>query len=102
MKVTINGQPRTLFGQGNGPIDAACHALPGPWRIRQYEEHALGQGSDAQAIAFIQLEQHPCRPRSGVGIHEDIITASLHALMAAINRCLAEWSPADRRTLFLD
>ncbi|MBF0146996.1 MAG: 2-isopropylmalate synthase [Magnetococcales bacterium] len=101
LHLLLDGQPSRVTGQGNGPIDAACHALTGPWRIHRYEERALRTGSDAPAIAFIQLAiDHPCAEWSGAGIDEDIIAASFHALIAAINRHLATCNPEDRLTLF--
>ncbi|HEY9762071.1 MAG TPA: 2-isopropylmalate synthase, partial [Trichocoleus sp.] len=51
--VELNGQPITLEGVGNGPIDAFVHALGLGVRIHHYEERALSQGSGADAIAIV-------------------------------------------------
>ncbi|MBF0463338.1 MAG: 2-isopropylmalate synthase [Magnetococcales bacterium] len=87
LHLLVDGECRVVQGQGNGPIDAACQALAGSWHVQHYEERALAAGSAARAIAFIRLAgDDNDRQWSGVGIHEDIVTASLQALVAAMNR----------------
>ncbi|MBF0176924.1 MAG: 2-isopropylmalate synthase [Magnetococcales bacterium] len=90
LQLTVHGVAKEIQGEGNGPIDAACHALPGPWQVQRYEEHALDTGSHARAISFMALKSDvgPCTVWSGAGIHEDIVAASLNALVVAINRSL--------------
>ncbi len=100
LQLVMDGQPRRVRGEGNGPIDAASHALSGPWRVDRYEERAMDSGSHARAIAFITLVgDDPGSEWSGVGIHEDIVSASLQALVAAINRHLATRSQANREQI---
>ncbi|MCD8485917.1 MAG: 2-isopropylmalate synthase [Desertifilum sp.] len=86
----------TLEGTGNGPIDASIHALNLGIRVRHYEEHSLSQGSDAYAIAYIELAIDSV-PSSlhGVGIHPNTVTASLLAVLSAVNRL---WQTADSQT----
>ncbi|MBF0139965.1 MAG: 2-isopropylmalate synthase [Magnetococcales bacterium] len=100
LDIAIDGKTYHLNGQGNGPIDAACHALAGPWRLHRYEERALDSGSSARAIAFISIvgEDKDTTEWFGVGIHEDIVTASLQALGVAINQCLCTGSPGIDQT----
>ncbi|AKJ31685.1 2-isopropylmalate synthase [Caldimonas brevitalea] len=83
------GREWRLHGQGNGPLDAAVHALGLPLRIDSYEERALQAGSDAKAVAFVELSL-PQMPGSlfGVGLHTSIVGASIQALVHGVNRCL--------------
>lgn len=78
-------------GIGNGPLDAAVKALPGEFTLLGYEEHSLGQGADAQALAMVELST-PEVPgsRFGAGVHANIVTASLLALASAVNRLNAD------------
>jgi 2-isopropylmalate synthase len=83
----MNGQPVALTGQGNGPIDAFLTALNAGIRIAHYEEHSLSQGSNASAIAYVEVASDTF-PGSihGVGIHCNIVTASFLAVLSAVNR----------------
>lgn len=84
-------QPVTLTGQGNGPIDAFLNALNLGIQIHHYEEHALSQGSDATAITYVEIAAD-WMPQScyGVGIHANIVTASLLAILSAVNRAIEQ------------
>lgn len=90
MRVKRHGKEEELIGLGNGPIDAAMNALSMNLQVRQYDEHSLGSGSDAQAAAFIEVGD-PDHPGDlfGVGLDPNIITASLKALVSAANRAAA-------------
>ncbi len=92
----MNGQRSTLTGQGNGPIDAFLNALNLGICIRHYEEHSLTQGSKASAIAYVEVTSNSF-PSSlhGVGIHSNIVTASLLAILSAVNRT---WQRVDAET----
>ncbi|MDI9635892.1 2-isopropylmalate synthase [Kamptonema cortianum] len=96
--LTLQAGDKTLSveGTGNGPIDASIHALNLGIRVRHYEEHSLSQGSDAYAIAYIELAIDSL-PSSlhGVGIHPNTVTASLLAVLSAVNRL---WQTADSQT----
>ncbi|HET9123243.1 MAG TPA: 2-isopropylmalate synthase [Acidiferrobacteraceae bacterium] len=82
----LHGEPVTFTGHGNGPIDALLAALALPVQLLSYEERALGGGSSARAAAFVELEREGGAPRFGIGIHENIVAASLHAVLSAVNR----------------
>lgn len=85
----VNGQPRMINGQGNGPIDAFLDALNLGIRVDHYEEHSLSQGSDATAIAYVEIGGDDFAGAVyGVGIHPNIITASLLAILSSVNRAL--------------
>ncbi|MDR7305595.1 2-isopropylmalate synthase [Rhodoferax saidenbachensis] len=95
--VEVNGQPMLLSGEGNGPIDAAVHALQGMGvkvQVRSYEERstkASTDGGDAQACAFLELvsangDTGKGGERFGVGMDTNIVTASIQALISGVNR----------------
>ncbi|MBI5016708.1 MAG: 2-isopropylmalate synthase [Deltaproteobacteria bacterium] len=81
---------RVLHGHGNGPIDAFVDALRRECgldiQVIDYSEHALGDGADAVAIAYVQLKTGAGSTFYGVGRHENIVTASLRAALSAANR----------------
>ena len=101
MRVKRHGKEEELSGVGNGPIDAAMSALSVNLQVRQYDEHSLGQGSDAQAAAFIEVGD-PDHPGDlfGVGLDPNIITASLKALVSAANRAAARLDEAERARIY--
>ncbi len=81
----------TLRGQGNGPIDAFLKALNLGIRVHHYEERSLHQGSDASAIAYVEIAGGWMDGSVyGVGIHSNIVTASLMAVLSAVNRALQQ------------
>jgi 2-isopropylmalate synthase len=84
----------TIFGHGNGPIDAFVHALNKQFeigvRILDYEEHAIGSGADATAISFVELRCGDSDARIGAGMHRNIVTASLNAIASALNRAIRD------------
>ena len=87
-EVTVDGEPRVVTGQGNGPIAAFTAGLaPLGWDVRvlDYAEHALSAGGDARAAAYLEL-QIGDRILWGVAVDENIVTASLHAVLNAVAR----------------
>lgn len=84
-----NGQALRLSGQGNGVISAFMAAWQQhtgrPASVVDYSEHALGEGSDAVAIAFVQLNVDGRRV-SGMAEDGDTVSASLKAVLSALNR----------------
>jgi 2-isopropylmalate synthase len=95
------GREVTLRGDGNGPIDALLDALCARVTLHSYEERALGEGSDARAVAFAEITANDVPGTVfGVGIHENIVTASVLAVMSGINRICARMPEAAQRTLF--
>ncbi|MDD3482831.1 2-isopropylmalate synthase [Azovibrio restrictus] len=91
LSVEIDGQPHLLTGEGNGPIDAAVHALQGGGfrvQVRSFEERAMGpsgEAGEARACAFMEVAGGggECY---GVGMDGNIVTASIKALVSGINR----------------
>ena len=88
LKLKCNGQGALLHGDGNGPIDAIVDALGLRFDVLSYEEHSMGSGSDARAVAFVEITTPARTTLFGVGLHENIVTASLMAILSAVNRAL--------------
>jgi 2-isopropylmalate synthase len=93
LNVEINGVPHLLAGEGNGPINAAVHALQSAGitvQVRSYEERSMGASSeagDARACAFMEIANAEVGVECyGVGMDSNIVTASLKALLSGINR----------------
>ncbi|RAM50659.1 MAG: 2-isopropylmalate synthase [Hapalosiphonaceae cyanobacterium JJU2] len=79
----------TFQGQGNGPIDAFVNALGLDIQIHHYEERSRNSGSNADAIACIEIAgDFIPGTLHGVGIHANIVTASILAILSAVNRAL--------------
>lgn len=86
-QIEIDQAIRTIYGCGNGVIDAFMNALNMNVQIHSYEERSIGQGSDASAIAYIELSGENIQGTLyGVGIHANTVTASLLAVLSAVNR----------------
>jgi 2-isopropylmalate synthase len=88
VEIRTDGQPRQVEGTGNGPISAFCDALASVGidvRVLDYAEHALSAGSDAQAAAYVECEIGG-RAWWGVGVDANTVTASLRAVLSALNR----------------
>ncbi|ASC72075.1 2-isopropylmalate synthase [Halomicronema hongdechloris C2206] len=98
--VELEDSPITIEGNGNGPIDAFVHALNLGVRVHHYEERSLSQGSEADAIACVEIATDwLTSPVHGVGIHSSIVTASLLAVLSAVNRGLGRLPSEQRQQL---
>jgi 2-isopropylmalate synthase len=93
LHLEVDGKALHLKGLGNGPIDAAVHALQSAGvkvQVRSFEERSIKasqHAGDAQACAFLELTaQGKHTERFGVGLDGNIITASLQALISGVNR----------------
>jgi len=86
LHVQDDGAALALHGTGTGPIDAAVRALNLPIDVVGYHEHSCGSGSDAVAIAYVEISTGPGTVMFGVGRHSNIITASLLAVVSGVNR----------------
>ncbi len=90
VNVYVDGQLRTLEGVGNGPIAAFVNALSTvdekyDVRVLDYAEHALSSGGDAIAAAYVECAVDG-KVLWGVGLDPNIVTASLKAVISAVNR----------------
>lgn len=89
--IEVNGEIKELTGLGNGPIDAvknALNSLPGQYsHLLDYSEHALTSGSSSKAAAYVYLRaKGSAKQEYGVGIHPNITTATIKAIISAMNR----------------
>jgi 2-isopropylmalate synthase len=89
-QMTVDGQHRTMSGSGTGPLAAFVAALQADLGIAldvvDYSEHAVSAGTDAQAAAYVETQAANGEVRWGVGLDESILTASLRAVVSAVNR----------------
>ncbi|MFF0577472.1 2-isopropylmalate synthase [Streptosporangium saharense] len=84
----VDGEIREVEGVGNGPISAFCDALAKigvQVRVLDYAEHAMSAGTDAKAASYIECEVGG-QALWGVGIDANTTTASLKAIISAVNR----------------
>jgi 2-isopropylmalate synthase len=89
-RARIDGVEREMLGLGNGPIAAfvaALNELGYDLRVHGYAEHALSSGGDARAAAYVEVAVGD-QVVWGVGIDANIVTASLRAVVSAVNRCV--------------
>ncbi len=90
----IDGIETVLTGSGNGPVDAFVHALrhDGGFdiHVQNYHEHGVGAGEDATAVAYVQLRIGAEQTVYGVGLDPNIVTATLRAVVSAVNRGIAQ------------
>jgi 2-isopropylmalate synthase len=88
--VTVDGVERKIEGIGNGPIAAFVDALRRDCGVAltflDYSEHAVAGGADARAAAYVKVRGEDDETLHGVGIDENIVTASLRAVASAANR----------------
>jgi 2-isopropylmalate synthase len=91
--IVMNGREYDIAGAGNGPIDAFCEALRTEvnidFELTAYYEHALKQGSDSQAVAYIQVRDKDDNFAFGAGVDTNISIASFRAIISALNRLRA-------------
>jgi 2-isopropylmalate synthase len=90
ISILDRGQLVELSGQGNGPIAAFCNILQAygvDVRVLDYYEHALSAGGDASAAAYLECAIGD-EVFWGVGIDPNTTTASLKAVVSAINRAI--------------
>jgi 2-isopropylmalate synthase len=88
VEIRVDGEDRQLEGVGNGPISAFCDALGSigiEVRVLDYAEHALSAGSDAQAAAYVECSVGG-QTLWGAGIDGNTVTASMRAVVSAVNR----------------
>ncbi len=93
-QLLVDGQPRTIMAEGNGPIDALVAGLRADlgidFEIKDYSEHALTSGSGASAVAYVEAQGADGRTWWGVGMDSSILDASLGAVVSAANRARGE------------
>jgi 2-isopropylmalate synthase len=88
--VTHNGERRDLTGEGNGPVAAFVHALVGAgaakFEVASYREQSLSSGTEASALAYIQIQLADGRTRWGAGVDTNVELAAIRAVLSAVDR----------------
>jgi 2-isopropylmalate synthase len=94
-QLLVDGEPKTVSGTGNGPIDAFVDAVRTGLGtdtgtglnidVVDYQEHSIGSGADANAVAYVETVADGVT-RWGVGVDPNIIGASFAAVLSAVNR----------------
>jgi len=93
-QLDVDGAAHSIYGEGDGPVEAFVAALvaefgdrvDGHFDVLDYAEHAIGQGSNAQAAAYLETVSDGGRVRWGIGVDPNITTASLRAVLCAFER----------------
>jgi len=89
-QLIVGDEHITVVGTGNGPIDAFVHAVQEGLKtdldVVDYAEHAMGQGSEATAVAYVETTDGKGNVLWGVGTDPNIISASFRAVLAAYER----------------
>ena len=92
LRFRYKGEEMLAEAEGNGPINAAIQAIRGKVpsvdvHVLNYSEHALSEGSEAKAAAYIQMEDAKSgRIAFGVGVSSNITRASIRGMFSALNR----------------
>ena len=84
-----NGELVNITGTGNGPIDAFVHALNGIFggcKVASYTQHSLGNDSNAESVAYIEITDDNNKSFYGVGTDNNIILASIKGVISAVNK----------------
>ena len=95
-KIVVDGTEQSVSGRGNGLISAILASLDETFgvklEVKDYTEHAMSKGSDAKAAAYVECTTPDGRTIWGVGIHNDVATASVRAVLSAANEAAASAS----------
>jgi 2-isopropylmalate synthase len=88
--MVVDGSSVTITGDGNGPIAAFVAGVQRGLGVEidvvDYHEHSMGRGADATAVAYVETVDGEGMTRWGIGTDPNIITASLRAVLSAVER----------------
>ena len=97
-QLVVDAEPVTITGSGNGPIAAFVDALRDGLGVQvdvvDYQEHSMGAGADATAVAYVETVDASRTTRWGIGTDPNIITASLRAVLSAAARARTDTADA--------
>jgi 2-isopropylmalate synthase len=103
VEITEGTQTHRIEGSGNGPIDALIAGLRADLQlgceVLDFHQHSMGKGANAASVAYVELSIDGEGSSYGVGRHESILTASILAVLSAINRIRREREPARGRVV---
>ena len=93
-KIAVDDKEQSVSGRGNGLISSVVATIGETFgvalEVKDYAEHAMTAGSDARAAAYVECVTPAGKTIWGVGIDEDIATASVRAVLSAANAVAAE------------
>ncbi|NBC36363.1 2-isopropylmalate synthase [Novosphingobium sp. FSY-8] len=93
-KIGVGGKEQSVSGRGNGLISSVVATLKDSFgvdlSVKDYAEHALSAGSDARAAAYVECATPDGQTVWGVGLDEDVATASVRAVLSAANNLLSK------------
>jgi len=99
LDIEVNGELQHLRGEGNGPISAILDALQLPIDVLNYEERSVSSGASAKALALVELQvKGTGRSAFGAGVHDNIVTSSIEAIIACINRLVKQGVLQEQQT----
>ncbi len=89
-QLEVDGESITVHGEGDGPVEAFVQAITAhfgeDFDVVDYSEHAIGRGSNAQAVAYVETTGNDGDIKWGLGQDPNITTASLRAVLSAFER----------------
>ncbi|EPE05616.1 2-isopropylmalate synthase [Ophiostoma piceae UAMH 11346] len=89
----VNGEELHLTGRGTGPISCLANALSPiigtQMEVHDYKEHAVGRGRDVRAATYVECTAGSNQMVWGVGLHEDVLASSLHAMLSAASNFMS-------------
>jgi len=92
-----------LVGEGNGPIATFVHALHQSgaprFEVADFKQHALSAGTEASAIAYIQIKLPDGKTKWGAGVDTNIELASIKAVLSALNRASGQAAASPKEPL---
>lgn len=92
--IAVKGQEQSVSGRGNGLISSVLTTIEEAFglnlQVVDYTEHALGTGRDARAAAYLECRDGEGNTIWGVGIDEDVATASVRAVLSAANSAVVD------------
>ena len=92
--IEVDGREQSVSGRGKGLVSSVLTTLQETFRLKldvvDYTEHALGTGADARAATYIECTTPDGRTVWGVGIDQDVATASVRAILSAANSAVRE------------
>ncbi|WP_026261247.1 2-isopropylmalate synthase [Kiloniella laminariae] len=93
-QINFNDEARQITGKGNGPvagfINAVAENLGVRLTVEDYHQHSLTHGSDAKAVAYLELKTDDGQTVWGIGIDSNTTVASIRAIVSATNQILGK------------
>jgi 2-isopropylmalate synthase len=98
--VSVRGTIHAVDGLGTGPVEAYCNAIKNivdlNFDIVDLQQKSRSGGAGSDAATYVQIQTSDNQRVYGVGLHEDLLLASLHAVTSAVNRAYRAAAKGDR------